>query len=568
LARAAGFAALSGALLLSGAFGGQGEAAARSYNWKITKTEWSPADEKGFSEFVEALGAADCWTVDECLRSPANPYRSTDPRGLRFRSDCADFPYVLRAYYAWKNGLPFSYAIGVNSTTGYFSDIRYTSNGNRVTARKTVPATAQGVPALPLIVEMRNAVSTAMYRHHADADDAQNFTDFYAPEITRESIRPGTVLYDVNGHVAMVWRVEDDGRILNISAHPDNSVSRSFYGRNFLRTKPELGTNFKNWRPQRLVGATRRADGTYVGGHIEAPLNSELKDFSLEQYLGTQTNPSGNWRNATFVHKGEELDYYHYIRSVMAKGDLTLNPVSEMQAMMRSLCYDIRARKDAVEQALMNNIHRMEAPARLPKNIYGTYGYWELYSTPSRDARLKTSFKEMRDQIEAMVKMYRQGVSTVSYEGNDLAGDLIAAFEAQSESCKTSYTRTNGKTVTLSVEDVMNRLFDLSFDPYQCVERRWGAQSAEELSSCPDGPAKQRWYQAQRFLRNQIDRTYDVSMDYTPAELEAGPHEVYTGRGVKSPPDVDMRAYLTRLKAEQLASGGTLAQEAPQVAVD
>jgi len=537
---------------------------ANSYTWRITKTEWSPADERGFSEFIEGLGAADCWTVDECLRSPANPYRSTDPRGMRFMSDCADLPYALRAYYAWKNGLPFSYVSGVTSASGYFTDIRYTRDGNIVVQRRTIPATAEGVPALPLLVEMRGLVSTAMFRHHAGADHPVNFTDFYSPEITRDSIKPGTVLYDVNGHVAMVWRVEDDGRILSISAHPDNSISRSFYGRNFLRTKPELGTNFKNWRPQRLVGARRLPNGTYVGGHIEAPRNDELDDFSLEQFLGTEPNPSGSWRNAEFTHKGEKLDYYHYTRAVMAKGDLRLDPVHELQAMMRTLCYDVRARKDAIEQALLNNIHRMTPPAKLPDNIYGTYGYWELYSTPSRDARLKTSFREMREQIEAMVKMYGEGVTTVSYEGADLAGDLLRAFEKESQSCITSYTRSNGRRVSLSLEDVMNRLFDLSFDPYQCVERRWGA-SGGELSSCTDGPAKQRWYEAQRFLRNQIDRTYDVYMGYTPAELEAGPHEVYTGRGVKTPPDVDMRAYLTRLKAKQHASVGVAE---PETALD
>ena len=30
-----------------------------------------------------------------------------------FNADCADLPYMLRAYFAWKNGLPFAYSAPV-----------------------------------------------------------------------------------------------------------------------------------------------------------------------------------------------------------------------------------------------------------------------------------------------------------------------------------------------------------------------------------------------------------------------------------------------------------------------
>jgi hypothetical protein len=83
----------------------------------------------------------------------------------------------------------------------------------------------------------------------------------------------------------------------------------------------------------------------------------------------------------------------------------------------------------------------------------------------------------------------------------------------------------------------------MSFDPYQCAERRWGAANAE-LSTCPDGPLKQAWYAAEQNLRNQIDRTYDARMDFTLGELNApGP-----GKGVPSPPDTDVRAYLESVR--------------------
>ena len=41
--------------------------------------------------------------------------------------DCAKLPYLLRAYYAWKNGLPFSYVDGVSGK----GDLRFSKTANR-----------------------------------------------------------------------------------------------------------------------------------------------------------------------------------------------------------------------------------------------------------------------------------------------------------------------------------------------------------------------------------------------------------------------------------------------------
>ena len=541
--------------------GNKSAQAAAAEPWQITKEAWSEADERGYSEFVELIGASDCWNVDDCFESPANPYLHRHGN-FRFRADCADFPYLFRAYYAWMNGLPFAYQNGILPQSGRTRDIRYTRGGNRVVSRHSVPATANGINARSVLVDLQSAVSTGSYRVHANANDKRLFTDMYSPRIARDTIRPGTSVYDVNGHVVLVWRVEDDGRVLTLSAHPDNSVSRSFYGRNFLRTHPRLGAGFKEWRPVRLVGATRAANGALVGGHIEALPNEALPNFSLMQYIGTETDDTSKrtfdqWRQARFVQNGEPVDYYHYVRNAMARGNLVMNPVDELRSSMRSVCYDVRARKQAVDAAIINGIDKQPALQRLPHNIYGTFGYWEFYSTPSRDARLKTALKEQRDHIEVLVGLQRQGSASVEYAGTNLLDDLIAAYDEESQKCVTTYVRSNGARVSMTLHDIIGRIYDLSFDPYQCIERRWGARDPEELSSCRDTPDKTAWYKAERFLRNQIDRTYDVQMSYTPAELEAGPHGPFTGRGVVEGPDLDVRAMLTEMRNGARASTET-----------
>ena len=84
------------------------------------------------------------------------------------------------------------------------------------------------------------------------------------------------------------------------------------------------------------------------------------------------------------------------------------------------------------------------------------------------------------------------------------------------------------------------RLFALSFDPHHCAERRWGAHEAEELATCADGADKRAWYEAEQRLRNQPDRTYDVRMGFSLADLKRG----VAGTGIDQPPVIDVLALL------------------------
>ena len=104
---------------------------------RIRQEAWTAADERGYGEFIARLGASNCRTVDGCLRNAANPFRASDPQGLRFEADCADLPYFLRFYYAWKRGLPFSYVSDVSPRLRS-RDIRYSPRGNVVEARRDV----------------------------------------------------------------------------------------------------------------------------------------------------------------------------------------------------------------------------------------------------------------------------------------------------------------------------------------------------------------------------------------------------------------------------------------------
>ena len=222
--------------------------------WKIKKPYWDEEDEKGYSAFVNAIGRSQCSTLGTCLASDANPYRHTDKR--RFSGDCADMAYILRAYYAWKNGLVFSYQHAMRTADGSRDDLRYSKGGNIVSGRRYAIGGAP-ISAPGFIARIGGEVSTAMFRTHPEKGGGRSYDDFYPVEISRSGVRPGVIAYDIYGHVGIVYDILKDGRILIVASHPDNSVTRTVYGPNFLRAQPELGSGLKAWRPIKLVGAKK-----------------------------------------------------------------------------------------------------------------------------------------------------------------------------------------------------------------------------------------------------------------------------------------------------------------------
>lgn len=521
----------------------------RGRAWHIYKTEWSAADEAGFSAFVRAIGESSCLTLDDCLSGPQNPYRDTDP-AHHWNGDCADMAYFLRGYYAWKNGLPFAYERAVRTVAGKGEDARYSSEGNIILSRREAltPASGKPVDAPSYLTRMMGEVSTAMFRVHPTKLRNASYNDFYPIEIDRAYVRAGAIAYDIYGHAGIIYDVLDDGRVQIVASHPDHSVSRSLYGANFLRAKPDLGGGLKGWRPIRVEGATRQKNGAYTGGKIVAPVNADISGFSIEQYYGNVPHPSGEWSLGEFQFRNMTLGYYDYVRRRLAAPDFAYNPVDELRHGMQTNCQHIKERKVAVDRARDAGLDRRPHPKKLPPNIYGTNGEWEEFSTPSRDARLKINFIELRREIQTLVEKLHAGDASVRYDGADLPGDLLTAYREEANACQIIYRRSDDTRVRLDYDQIAQRLFELSFDPFNCVERRWGA-SGTELESCTDGKTKTAWYAAERFLRYQAERTYDVRMDFTLDALKppmlAPPEK--GGLGVDAPADVDLKGYLEDL---------------------
>lgn len=516
--------------------------------WIVYKKEWSAADEAGYAAFVQRIGRSRCTSLENCLASDANPYRDTD--NTYFSGDCADMAYMLRAYYAWKNGLPFSYQSAMRTANGSGEDLRYSSAGNKVVGRRKILNSVSNAPGF--IQRIGGEVSTAMFRTHPDTGGGASHDDFYPMRIGRDAVRPGAIAYDIYGHVGIVYDIMEDGRVLIVASHPDQSVTRTVYGSNFMRSKPELGAGIKGWRPITVVGATENADGSLSGGRLQAAKNEEIADFSMEQFFGNRPHPSGEWHYGEFEFEGRTLRYYDYVRRRLAAPGFAFDPISELRLGLQTICGAIKSRKVAVDKAILYKIHLEPHPNRLPPNIYGTYGEWEEYSTPSRDARLKVAFIELRREVERLYEGVTSGAPGLAYSGTNLEADLLAAFDEEKKACTVTYWRSDDETrMRLNLAHVMDRLFALSFDPYHCPERRWGATHGVELETCTDNENKQRWYNAQRFLRYQAERTYDIRMNFTLDELKPPMQATAAegGLGVEKPADADILAYLWGLNS-------------------
>jgi hypothetical protein len=514
-------------------FCGLATAAHASGTWRITKDHWSADDEAGFGRFVAAIGASDCSSSQSCLRDTSNPYRKTDQHFVDIDVDCAKWPYLLRAYYAWKNGLPMSYVDGVSGEGG---DLRFTKTANRATGRHDIIDRGGGIDAPGAIMQMLDTVFSGTYR--TDASEKHGvLSDFYSPAPQPGTIRPGSLIYDVNGHVAIVYKVDDDGRIFYMDAHPDFTVTRSVYGAQFGQSPARLGGGLKNWRPFKLVGAHRDSAGHLLGGHMAFAENDQIPDFSLVQYAGTEKNPSLDIKKARFIYNGSELGFYEYVRVAVSGGKMSFNPIYELKATMKTLCNDLNDRAQYVDLDIKDGISVKNHPGRLPDNIYGSDDKeWEEYSTPSRDARIKAAFVQFYKDLQEMIGLWVNRDERIVYDGLFLQKDLREAYEAQSAACTITYLSSDKRPVPMTFDDMVHRLFKMSFDPYHCVELRWGAEG-DERRSCPDNKTKLKWYEAEQRLRNQPDRTYDLQMGFDIDELN---HRV-KGTGINAPPPVDIK---------------------------
>jgi hypothetical protein len=480
--------------------------------WKLSKNFWSEEDELVYENFVAQIGNSKHGNLTRFIRDPkANPLYGEEDKKFYLYADCADLPYLIRAYVAYKLRLPFGYVSSI-ATKG--RDQRY-GHGNRPREFKdqdyfSSPQKLFGQVTL---------INSGYFRMAVEVENS----DHYPVKIQPESIKPGTIYYDPDGHIAIVYKVTSDGRIRVIDGHPDHTISKPWFGKKFTRGSKKTGGGFKRWRPLRYTS----------DGQIRRTSNHNIADYSAEDQF-----------QKSYSYKGRQnLSYYDYLRLRLAGSNERLDPVKDFAFMMADLYEDISYRALAVKICSEKGINKRPHPGSLPWNIYGTEGIWEEFSTPSRDARLKVAFKDFYERTKDMVlAAHRQNPG----QAQQLARQLLEKYHALSARLSIDYHDSRGNKRVLDFDQVSNRLFRFSFDPYHSIEYRWGAD-VSELALSPDNHTKKRFYELEYRLRNQIERVYNK-----PTPLSMGPEK---------PPEVRVRVWL-----QAYLQGHVLEPETLQVA--
>ncbi len=443
---------------------------------------WDDQAEEEWSKWIGEIGMARiakrCIRLNDCINDASiNKLKAPADAPLDIFADCADVPMELRAYFAVKTGRPFQY---VSEITG----AQYTPNN--------APTGFADARSYPTMQGLLRAVSSNVHSGHFRMRSNVEGSDTYPVDVTRQTVKPGTIYYDPNGHVLLVVKVEADGTVRMIDGHPDNSLTTQIFGEKFAVGSAAQGGGFRRFRPY-----------TYVNGTFTRVTNDRLGATKFG--LGDQ-------------QYGRGQGYYGWVRERLSNG-APVDPVAQMTELSAQLCTDLQDRATSVAAAA----RVANGPLGVvPPNIYGADGEWEALSTPSRDARFKASFRGIKHLLEQFAQ-----------PNTPLTKQLGGIWKNATTTCAITYKNSAGASVRLTLGQVEARLFDISFDPYHFFEMRWGAYpgNTAEMATCRTDADHMKRYADERTQRNAIDREYGAPTPF--------------GWGPATPEDVNVTKWLT-----------------------
>jgi hypothetical protein len=477
--------------------------------WPLRNT-WNRATENLYSAWIEKLfddplDAAPSWpALHEVLRDRSRNFLfnhlglGEDEMKLVIRPDCADLPYFLRAYFAFKMGLPFGYSNCSRGGGGRSPQCHQWYSIAKSEADRRSPLEVQTASSEPEAASNgrspRRLGLAASFGHYLQASVADTVhsgsgrtplngdnTDYYPISLKQETIRPGTVYADPYGHILVIVRRVPQtqggaGVFLAVDGQPDGTVARKrFWRGNFLFAQdPALGgPGFKRFRPivSGKNGALRRLT------NAEIAKNPQYGDFSLDQSkLGVEA-------------------FYDRMDDVMSPDPL--DPLRAMKEAITSLEEQVKTRVNSIENGRKwQNSARGQANMPDGAAIFETTGPWEDFSTPSRDLRLLIAMDVVRGFPDRVARRPERYAMPALKGVADVKGELQKVLASELAARRFSYPRSDGSMWTLSLKDVFDRAADLemAYNPNDCVELRWGAPAkSEEASTCKRyAPSAQR----------------------------------------------------------------------------
>ncbi len=454
--------------------------------WKVRR-KWGPVYEDLFAVFIERLfdypeGDDRTWPdlhtlLQDSERNILFDYFSKSEEDvLRFVPDCADLPYTLRAYFAWKLRLPF----GVHQCHRARDNRPPTCDvaGGNLMDRSEFNGTDEVTVFRNFVnYHVRRTVHSSSGRTGPNDDE----TDFYPVRLSRKTLRPGTLFTDPYGHLLVVVRWVDQGAtgyggLIGADAQPDGTIGRRRFWRGSFLFRPEThsgGAGFKAFRPWIY---NRGPETLSTSTNQELKRNSTAR-FSREQY------------------QGSESEFYDKMEAII--NPRALDPVAKLRSLVDALQEQVTRRTTSVATGEDFMQSRNFEPIAMPtgKKIFLTSGPWEDFSTPSRDWRLLIAIHTVVDFPDAVLRSPKQ-YGIAESEAKERVAELRETLAKELASRPLPYIRSDGSTWELSLKDLVDRRveFELSYNPNDCPEQRWAApEGSEERATCKRrAPSDQR----------------------------------------------------------------------------
>jgi hypothetical protein len=519
--------------------------------WPV-RNAWDRGTENLYSAWIEKLFDAPLeqspsWkALHEVLRDRSRNFLfnhlglGEDSMGMVVRPDCADLPYFLRAYFAFKMGLPFGYAkctrggggeaprcpvwwniqneepprspppeeiaLGPEQRTpsgGLFEIFRQGAApppgapGARQPRLATAAPGPSGTvgPAVkpPPGPPPRPAGLAASFGHYLKwsigdgvhsgsgrTRAADDNTDFYPVPLNQDALRPGTVYADPYGHLlVLARRVPQSDGAAGVFLAVDAQPDGTVARKRFWRGNFLFAQDPALGSPgfKRFRPVVRENGGMRRLTNRDIAKHPHYGDYSLDQ--------------SRFAVE----EFYDRMDDVMSPA--ALDPLRAMQEAITSLEEQVKARVTSVENGRkFQNSGRGDAAMPDGAAIFETTGAWEDFATPSRDLRLLIAMDVVRGFPERIVRRPERYAMPKDRSIVDVKTELEGVLASELAARKFSYPRSDGSSWTLTLKDVIERVGDLemAYNVNDCVELRWGASDkSDEASTC-----KRRAPQGQR----------------------------------------------------------------------
>lgn len=447
--------------------------------------KWEDDTEGFFSAFVEQLFNFPVdedltWSnLDALLRDPAhntlyNHLSQNEDRKIHLRPDCADLPYFLRTYFAWKLRLPFGYRRCTRGRHGVLP----TCDALETPARPHEYADEVDAFRWFIRTQVKRGVHSASGRTHPENSE----TALYPVPLTRRALRPGTVFADPYGHLLVVAKwlpqgADGYGVLVGADAQPDGTIGRRRFWRGSFLFHPDtthVGAGFKAWRPVLYD----KEEATYSAlANPEITRRRGYVPFSLQQYRGTTD------------------DFYERMESLI--NPRALDAIAVQVSLIDALEEAVARRVVSVDNGERWVAQHPGKVMEMPDDgaIFQTGGPWEEFSTPSRDMRLLIAM----DTVSGFPEVAARNPDRFGLTPENLEAALARIRERQREElAKRTFTikTSDGAEETLSLLDVVSRApqFEVAYNPNDCIEIRWGTPpDAPAMGRCQrHAPAEQR----------------------------------------------------------------------------